>query len=290
MDRNRILSGSIDMHLHYAPDTIPRKLDAIELAKKAKNAGMKAIVLKSHAFPSAPLAMMVEQVVSGIKVFGGLALNYSVGGINPDAVKTAIAVGAKVIWMPTISARNHLRHMKTTSAATHMEKLGGGFGEGICIVDETGEVIPEVVEIITLVKEADIILATGHLSLGEIKALAIEVKKAGLRKFVVTHPEFDITWISNEEQKALLHYGAYFERCYFPTTRLAQGLDPSIIARSMKEVGPESTIMSSDLGQVDNPNPLEGFRDFAEKILNCGISEEILHVMIRENPSRLLNM
>ena len=290
MARNNILFGSVDMHLHCAPDTIPRKLDAVELAQKAKNAGMKAILLKSHAFPSAPLAMMVEKAVSGIKVFGGLALNYSAGGINPEAVKAAIAVGAKVIWMPTISARNHLKRMRTTSAAAHMGKLGGDLGDGIYILDASGEVIPEVAGIITLVKEADIILATGHLSLVEIKALAKEVKKAGLSKFVVTHPEFDLTWVSNEEQKALLHYGAYFERCYFATTKLAQRLDPSIIAQSMKEVGPESTIMSSDLGQVDNPNPVEGFKDYAENMLNCGISEETLHVMIRENPSRLLNI
>jgi len=290
MARNKILSGSIDMHLHCAPDTIPRKSDALELAQKAKNAGMKAILLKSHAFPTAPLTMMVEKAVSGVRVFGGLALNDSVGGINPEAVKAAITVGAKVIWMPTISARNHLKRMRTTSARAHMGKLGGVSGDGIYILDGSGEVIPEVVGIISLVKEADIILATGHLSLEEIRALAKGVKKAGLKKFVVTHPEFDITWISNEEQKALLHYGAYFERCYFAATKLAGGLDPSIIAQSIKEVGPESTIMSSDLGQVDNPYPLEGFRDYAENMLKCGISEEALHFMIRENPSRLLDI
>jgi hypothetical protein len=222
---------------------------------------MKAIVLKSHAFPTAPLAMMVERTISGIKVFGGLALNYSVGGINPEAVKAAIAVGAKVIWMPTISARNHLTRMSTTSAAAYMGKLGGLSGDGIYLLDTSGDVIPEVVAIITLVKEANIILATGHVSLGEIKALAKEVKKAGLGKFMVTHPEFDMTWISNEEQKELLHYGAYFERWYFATTRLAGSLDPSIIAQSIREVGPEGTIISPDLRQMDNPYPLEGFGD-----------------------------
>jgi hypothetical protein len=290
MDRNKILVGATDMHLHCAPDTIPRKMDALELAQRAKNAGMKAIFLKSHAYPTAPLAMTVEKAVPGIRVFGGLALNDSVGGINPEAVKTAIALDAKSIWMPTISARNHVQRVRTTSAAAHMGKLGGASGEGIYILDASGQVIPEVLRVIALVKEADIILATGHLSLEEIKALAKEVKNAGLRKFVVTHPELDMTRISDEEQKELLRYGAWFERCYYATTELGQSLDPSVIAESIKEVGPESTIISSDLGQVGNPDPLEGFRDYAQKMLDCGISEEALHLLIRENPSRLLGI
>ena len=290
MGPNKILSGSIDMHLHCAPDTVPRKLDALELAQKAKDAGMKAIVLKSHAYPTAPLAAMVEKAVTGIKVFGGLALNDPVGGINPQAVKSAIAVGAKVIWMPTISARHQLKGMRTTSARAHMAKLGRGAGDGISILNASGEVMPEVVEIIALVKEADIILASGHLSLEEIKALAKEARRAGLRKFVVTHPEFDLTWMSNQEQRELLRYGAFFERCYFAATELGGSLDPSVIAESITQVGPESTILSSDLGQVGNPDPLEGFRRYTEKILNCDIREEALHLMIRENPSQLLGI
>jgi len=290
MDRNKILIGAIDMHLHCAPDTIPRKVDALELARRATNAGMRAILLKSHASPTAPLATLVEKAVPGIRVFGGLVLNESVGGINPEAVKTAIALGAKAIWMSTVSARNHLKHMNTTSAAAHMRKLGGASGEGIYILGESGEVVPKVREIITLVKEADIILATGHLSTEEIKALAKEVKKAGLRKFVVTHPESDISCMSNEEQRELLPYGAWFERCYFATTKLGQSLDPAVIAETINEVGAETTVLSSDLGQVDNPYPLEGFRDYVESMLNCGISQEAIHVMIRENPSRLLGI
>ena len=290
MGPHKILFGSIDMHLHCAPDTVPRKLDALELAQKAKDAGMKAIVLKSHAYPTTPLAAMVEKTVSGIRVLGGLALNDPVGGINPQAVRSAIALGAKVIWMPTISARHQLKGMRTTSARAHMAKLGRGSGEGISIVNASGEVMPEVVEVITLVKEARIILASGHLSREEIKALAKETRRAGLRKFVVTHPEFDLTWMSNEEQRELLRYGAFFERCYFAASELGGSLDPSVIAESITQVGPESTILSSDLGQVGNPDPLEGFREYAEEVLNCGIREEALHLMIRENPSRLLGI
>ncbi len=136
-----------------------------------------------------------------------------------------------------------------------MGKLSGASREDIYILDASGRVIPEVLRVIALVKEADIILATGHLSLEGIKALAKEVKNAGLRKFVVTHPELDMPRISDKEQKELLRYGAWFERCYFATTDLGQSLDPSEIAQSIKEVGPESTIISSDLGQVGNPDP-----------------------------------
>jgi len=287
---SNVLLNSIDMHVHCAPDIIPRKLDAVELALEAKKVGMKATLLKSHHFVTAPLAKIVEKVVPGINVFGGLVLNEGTGGINPEAVKKAIALGSKVIWMPTVSARNHVRYLQTNYPASQTNELEGSSSNGICILDASGAVIPEVVQIIRLVKEANIILATGHLSLLETKALAKEVGKVGLSKFVVTHPEFDITWLSNAEQKELLPYGAYFERCYFSTTKVGRSLDPSIIAKSIKEVGPESTILASDLGQADNVRPIEGFGSYLEHMLDYGIGEEAIELMVNKNPSTLLGI
>ena len=130
-----MLTGAIDMHVHCAPDTIPRKLDAVAMAEKAKEVGMKAIVLKSHALHTAPVASVTKRVVSGIRVFGGLVLNYTVGGINPQAVMAAIAAGAKIIWMSTLSARNHFEHVKSIAVLDDIRRPLGNRCEGIRILN-----------------------------------------------------------------------------------------------------------------------------------------------------------
>jgi Family of unknown function (DUF6282) len=95
------LDGVIDIHVHTAPDSVPRSIDAIDLAKLAESRGMRAIVLKNHYEPTASVAYLVQKVVPGIQVFGGIDLNLSVGGMNPIAVeKMALTTGhlGKFVW------------------------------------------------------------------------------------------------------------------------------------------------------------------------------------------------
>lgn len=42
-----------------------------------------------------------------------LTLNSCIGGINSVAVENALKLGAKVVWLPTASARNHLEKLGT---------------------------------------------------------------------------------------------------------------------------------------------------------------------------------
>jgi hypothetical protein len=81
------LAGAIDIHAHAAPDSTPRSIDAIDLARLAKSRGMRALVLKNHYEPTASLAYIVRKEVPGIEVFGGIDLNLSVCGMNPNAVE-----------------------------------------------------------------------------------------------------------------------------------------------------------------------------------------------------------
>src|SRR5688500_3275177 len=107
------LTGAIDLHLHTAPDVVPRKLDDVEAARQAAARGMRAILLKSHATLTAGRAELVERLVPDIRVFGGLALNDAVGGLNPAAVEAALKLGAVEIWMPTLSAKGDPRSHRT---------------------------------------------------------------------------------------------------------------------------------------------------------------------------------
>ena len=84
--------GAIDIHVHSAPDSTPRSIDAIDLARLAKSRGMRGLVLKNHYEPTASLAYIVRKEVPGIEVFGGIDLNLSVGGMNSNAVEHMAAI------------------------------------------------------------------------------------------------------------------------------------------------------------------------------------------------------
>jgi hypothetical protein len=141
------LAGTIDLHLHTAPDVRPRKLDDLEAARQAAARGMRAILLKSHVTLTADRAALAESVVQGVRVFGGLALNEPVGGLNPAAVETALRLGAAQIWMPTQSA----------AAEPHPIPE-----PGLTIFGDQG-LKPSVLDILRLIAEHDAILGTGHL-------------------------------------------------------------------------------------------------------------------------------
>src|ERR1044071_2387033 len=86
------LTGVIDIHAHCDPDSTPRSIDAIDLARLARERGMRGLVLKSHYEPTASLAYVARKVVPGLEVFGGIDLNRSVGGVNAAAVERMAAV------------------------------------------------------------------------------------------------------------------------------------------------------------------------------------------------------
>src|SRR5512143_3721715 len=110
--RAQTLEGAIDMHAHAAPDGTPRKIDVLDLARTAKAAGMRAIVIKNHYEPTASLAYVVRKAVPGIEVFGGISLDLTVGGVNPAAVEwmTKVEGGyGKVVWLPTFDSESQVK-------------------------------------------------------------------------------------------------------------------------------------------------------------------------------------
>ena len=116
VDFDRLLSGSIDMHLHPGPDAFKCRVDALEAASQAKQAGMKAIVIKNHFYPTAPLAMMVNGLVPDFTVFGSVCLDYEMGGLNVHAVEYSARAGARVVWMPTFLLDQFHRQNERTRA------------------------------------------------------------------------------------------------------------------------------------------------------------------------------
>lgn len=260
------LTGVVDLHIHSAPDVRPRSVTDLEAAREARNAGMQAILIKSHVTSTADRAQIAESVVDGVRVFGGLVLNEQVGGLNPAAVESALALRAAIIWLPTFEGQPRT---------------------GVTVFDAEGHMRPVLRDIISLVRDADRVLATGHIGYRESLAVVATAREMGLRKILVTHPEWYGLNLEIEQLKALAGEGVYFEHCYL-NGRDQEGLER--IAAQIRAVGPESTVLTTDLGQAGNPSPVEGMRSYIVSLLGMGISEADVSLMVRENPASLLSL
>lgn len=268
------LSGLIDLHIHSAPDVVERHGDDIDIAREAQAAGMSAVMLKSHVTGTADRASIAGRMVAGIHVFGGLALNEEVGGLNPAAVDAAIKMGAKQIWMPS-------------KDAAHSRMVKGGSG-GISILNDAGDLLPSVLEILDLLAGTDLILGTGHISTRESSALVGQARRMGLRKILITHPESRSAWMSPRDQREIAGPGLFFERCYFSV--LSGGAPISRIVANIRQIGVESTVLATDLGQNDQPSPVAGLRAYLTQLLDAGITESEITEMAAVIPARLLDL
>ncbi len=281
---DHLVKDSIDMHMHPGPGAGPCRFDAIEAAQMAKQAGMKAIVLKSHAYTAA-VAIIVNQLVPGIKVFGSICLNYEVGGLNYHAVQNAAGLGAKVVWMPTFSAANSINKFRTLGLPLE--------GDGITLLDSAGKLVPEMERILVIIKKNNMVLATGHISPQETFVLIKEALKTGINKIIITHPtdrEFGENHFTIDDLKGLSAMGAFIEFTLIGMLPNEFCHDPVQIAQTIKTIGPERCIVSTDLGQPQNPLPVEGMRLFIATLLHQGITQKEVEMMIKLNPAALLDL
>ena len=267
-----ILLDALDLHLHTSPDLTPRCLDDCEAAVHAADAGMSGILLKNHYGSTAERAEIAGKAVKSIRVYGSLVLNESVGGLNPSAVEAALKMGAKEIFLPTLSAANH--------------KKGEGLASGIRLGGRDAR--SRIAEILALVKEHDAILGTGHVSKAEIFALVRSAVKAGVRKIMITHPEHPLVNMSVGEQLQLNEEGVFFERCYASTLPGLGDVPMGRIANEIREIGARYTVLTTDLGKAGYPTPVEGMIAYATQLLALGITQGEIDSMIRDNPRSLV--
>jgi len=292
---NRILTGSIDCHVHAGPGIFGRVGDAIDFAKQARAYGIRGIVLKNHQGLTADTATLVNKMVSGVDVYGGLVLNRYVGGINPYAVEIAIRLGAKIIWMPTQWAKHHVEDTFGTAQYKHMKQTKSKADflpmKGVSILDENGKISLETKQVLQIIKEADVALATSHLNKEEIKLLVKEAHMLGISKIIITHITFSELWKwSIQEQKELIDMGATIEHVAVYCMENRYLFSPKEVKQMMDGVGYKNILISSDCGQLKVPAPAEALRLFVGMLLDEGIEEYKIHYMIKDNPIRLLGL
>ncbi|MEM3382319.1 MAG: DUF6282 family protein [Candidatus Bathyarchaeia archaeon] len=284
---DELLKGSIDIHMHTAPDIHPRSVDDVEAAYQAKKAGMEAILIKSHHTSTSDRAQVASKV-TGFKVYGAIALNHAVGGLNPHAVIAAIEMGAKEVWMPTINSIPFISRSHSVPALAKAIPKGT---QGIRVTDESGKVLPETAQIIELIAKNNIALGTGHISKDEAKAVVEEARRAGVKKILLTHPTIDFLAYTNEEMKGLANKGVIIEHDYVICTRQVKDpVPPKHLAEVIRHLGPENCIMATDGGQEVNPPPVAMFKQFIYEMLRNGIKQDEIRIMTSENPSRILGI
>ena len=278
-DTAPILVGTIDIHVHNLPDDRPRSIDAIEVAKLANSRGMRAIVLKNHYESTAGLVYLVRKVVPGIEVFGGIDLNLTVGGINPAAVEhmTRVTGGwGRFVWMPTFDAENQVRYSKENRP--------------FVIVSSNGELLPAVKEVIGLIAKHGLVLATGHSASTEGLLLLREARRQGVRHMVVTHAMNAPVLMDVPQMQEAAKLGAFIEFVGGSLAAPDAGARIDRFADAIRKIGPEFCILSSDLGQMGNALPPDGFGAFLVALRAKGFTEQEIGRMSKQNPARLLGL
>ena len=288
------IQGAYDLQVHVAPDVIERRIDDVGLAKEFLARGLKGFVLKSHYFPTAERAEVVNRAVPGIEAFGAITLNHSIGGLNPVAVELAGRSGAKIVWMPTVDAANETAgrvdgpSTKLPFWAKIQRELAatGIAPPPLTVIDGDGTINRAARSCLELIARHDMILATGHLGRHEIFPLVRAAREMKLRKVLVTHAEFPSQNLSGQEQLELAEMGAFIEHCF---TTMHTGKAPwEVVLDSIRKVGPERCVLSTDLGQTINPPVSDGFAMFAQTLLDGGFSVEEIRRMGVTNPGELI--
>ncbi len=279
------MKGVVDMHVHTNPDLRLRAYDDFQLTDAGVRVGARGIVIKTHLGNTTARAIMANrynQIVHGennFTMFGSVTLNRCVGGINPAAVENALKLGAKVVWLPTQSARRHL------------EKMNKPTDDAVDVVRD-GKIVPELEDVFKLIKDFDVVLGTAHVSPEDAFTVVEAARKAGVEKVVVTHPEWWVVDMTIEDQVRLVKdYDVILERCY--AQNMGGGKYKSNLPENLEvinAVGYKNVLTSTDGGQTENPNWEIAQEQYLQYLLDHGTPEEHIRYMSSILPCKLLGI
>lgn len=287
-----LLAGGVDLHTHPGPSPFPRRMSIMDAASDAATVGFRAIVCKSHhhSMQSDILALESAGLAdTGVKAYGGVALNRTVGGLNPYAVELALRMGGRVVWFPTISSTAHIEfHESHQHSGFPVAGIPLRPNQPISVVDDAGALTAEAQDILSVIAGESAILNCGHLPADEIDVLVPAAVAAGVERIVVSHPDF-IVGAGPERIGEWCRQGAYVEHCLAMLVGpRSTGSPVERIAGFLREAGVAHTIFSSDLGQKNNPLPITAYRRMVRRLLDAGTAADDIRSMVGGNASGLL--
>ena len=291
----KAIQGAYDLQVHVAPDVIPRRTDDLELAVDFLSQGLRGFVLKSHYIPTAERASVVAKAVPGIEAYGAIALNHSIGGLNPVAVEIAGRSGNKFVWMPTVDAANETAGRLDGGseklpfwAKIQREIAAAGITRPpITVLDKAGKISQDARQCLELIAKYNMVLATGHLGRHEIFPLVAVAREVGVERIVITHAEFPSQNLTGDEQQQLGEMGAIVEHCF--TTYHTDKSPWEAVFANIRRTGIDRSMLSTDLGQSTNPPVAEGYASFAQQLLNAGFTTKEIQTMSALVPGALIS-
>lgn len=285
-DSGDLLEGAVDMHVHTAPDLVERFQTDVELARAANAAGMAGVVVKSHVVPTVGRVDLVNQAVGEDVLHGGVACNGTVGGLNRDAVETALELGGKMVWLPTAWSANHASQARAAGVERFVGQRVPDEDEEIPVAVD-GEITAATAEILDLAAEYDAVVGTGHATPDEIEAVAAACADRGV-DCLVNHPCFRVVDVSLDRQERLAEMGAVMEYCAYAVEG-TDGHTVERVAEAIDRVGPDQAVLATDYGQAENP-PVPGLREFAETVFDAGLDREAVRRCLVDTPTELLDL
>ena len=287
LTNDSILNGVCDIHLHCRPDSRERSVDEYGFMQDAMRAGYRAVMFKSNDFSCHDRAYIIRQALPGAECFGSFCMNRVHGDkVNVFAAQKAVETSGglcRCIWMPTLDAAYHYRHE-------------GRKEKGIPVLNDNGQVLPEVIKVMEICADADIIFATGHSSPEESIELVRKAHEVGVKRVVVTHANSYIWTMTPDQIKRCIDFGAYIEYCYLPClwgegTKMPQYQRQGIEDfASFIRIDLARSFISTDLGQAVMPHPIEGMRDCILKLQSIGVSKSNIDMLVRSNPAGLIGL
>jgi hypothetical protein len=275
----RSLAGVIDIHCHCGPDSLARTIDAVDLARLAKERGMRGIVIKNHYEPTASVAYLARKAVPGIEVFGGVTLNLASGGMNPYAVEhlAKVSGGAgRFVWMGSLDTEAQVRYSKDDRP--------------FVAVARDGELLPEAIAVIAAIARHNLVLETGHSTAEEVLLLVREARRRGVRHIVVTHAMIAPIHFQIAHMREAAELGAFIEFVYNGLIGPFKEFEFADYARAIRTVGVQHCVLSSDLGQPVNPVHPDGLAAFFDGLEREGLTPDEIDQMSKVNPARILGL
>jgi hypothetical protein len=289
-----LLSGVVDFHVHSDPersDFFARSLNDFEVAHKFAEVGARAVVLKNHYLITSDRAWLAREIVPNIQLFGGVALNLPVGGLNPAAIVTMARMKGgygKVVWFPTFDGETHLKRFPRPDATP------------VPVVDADGELLPAARDCLKVIVDENLVLCSGHLSVAETLTLFRAARDLGVTRMLVTHALTDPARFSVSQMQEVVSLGGLMEHVYAGVLQGPNSLVPGLRAwtnipiatyvDAIRQVGGQNFVLSTDLGQAENPIHPMGYKVFIMELMQAGISADEIDVMARRNPAGLLGL
>lgn len=285
-----LLDGAVDLHRHGFPEiseSIRTSLSDVDDITLCRDAGMRAVVLKSHVWPTPGRAQLLEQLVPGIRVVSSVTLNEFAGGMRPEVVELAARQGAGVVYLPTASAHNDLarggisRRISGEIDSYHPDPEGG-----VRVLQDDGRLTPDMWAVLEALDTWPMTVYSGHLSAEESLAIARTGRLAG--RMVFSHPDSDSIAADDEAVVEAAGLGVFIEICALGTYPQIGRVTYDDLARTIRLVGAERCVLTSDYFFPWAPPSHQMLLDLALGLMDAGITRDAIRTMLCDNPGSLV--